>query len=214
MLMQYLLDLLFPRRSLRGREGELISSEEWKDMQGVPVIDSQRVLRENGLNSLDCIRAGSSYQFSPLLKKAICSYKYQHMPELTDALTKCMLRALPCEPFLAGATLCPVPLHWLRLNQRGFNQAELLARSIAAQRAMQMAPLLKRRRSTGHQAWRNRNERLAAMQNAFVYRGKTVPHTVVLIDDVATTGATLDACAQVLKLVGVQWVEGWVVARG
>ena len=80
---------------------------------------------------------------------------------------------------------------------------------------IQYSNLLKRVRDTGHQAWRSREERLCSMLNAFtVRRGVTVPSHVILIDDIATTGATLDACAKALKSSGVQTVDAWVVARG
>ena len=214
-MLPQLLDLLFPRRSLQGEEGEFVSAKELQSMQGAPVTNSTLALRSCGLQYLDCIRAGASYQTVPLLRKAICAYKYKHMPELTEALVLPLLQSIPNDYKCAEALLCPVPLHWLRKNQRGFNQAELLAKAIARKRGMPLELLLQRKRSTGHQAWRNRSERLSAMQNAFDYVGKgAVPSTVILIDDVATTGATLDACSKVLKEFGVKRVEGWVMARG
>ena len=75
--------------------------------------------------------------------------------------------------------------------------------------------LLKRVRATGHQAWRGRAERLISVKGAFgLSKGKSVPDRVILIDDLATTGATLDACAKALKDAGANYVEAWVVAHG
>ncbi len=113
-----------------------------------------------------------------------------------------------------SAVLCPVPLHWSRKFQRGFNQAELLAKKVATSRGVTMKNLLKRVRPTGLQAWRKRAERFEAMQDTFRPAQSSVPEHVILIDDLSTTGATLDACAKALKEAGAKRVEGWVVAHG
>jgi predicted amidophosphoribosyltransferase len=110
--------------------------------------------------------------------------------------------------------LCPVPLHWLRRFGRGFNQAECLARVVAAERGLPVRGLLMRIRWTGSQVQRCRSERLTAVRGAFRCRIPDPPAHLVLIDDLSTTGATLDACARALKEAGARYVEGWVIAHG
>ena len=124
-----------------------------------------------------------------------------------------------------GPVLCPVPLHWIRKFSRGFNQAEFLAYEVGQRRGWAVQHLLRRTRWTGSQVGRHRKDRLIGVQDAFEVNrglglglglglGMEIPQCVVLVDDLSTTGATLDACAKVLKNAGVKTVEGLVIAVG
>jgi ComF family protein len=206
------LDLLFPRRSLTGESGQWITPREYGELTSGPVAEEAESLRSRGIHALDRIVAASSYPDAPLLKRAIHTFKYRRIPALGDSFIELMVDGgVPQEQ---GAVLCPVPLHWTRRFQRGFNQAELLARALAERTGIPCTELLKRRRATGHQARRTRSERLHALDNAFVCTVDHPPTCVILIDDLATTGATLDACALALKTAGAQRVTGWVIAHG
>lgn len=208
-------DLLFPRRSLTGERGAWITEAERRQFIAHPVIEDQAVLRRRGLVALDRIVAACPYQESDLLQQAIQSFKYKRITGLVDDLSQFFIRSLPIDIRAdAHATVCPVPLHWSRLFQRGFNQAALLSTSIAYGLHLPHAHLLRRRRSTGHQAWRNREDRLVALKDAFSFHGKQCPKRIILVDDLSTTGATLEECALVLKQQGAEWVEGWVIAHG
>lgn len=108
----------------------------------------------------------------------------------------------------------PVPLHGERLRQRGYNQAQELARPLAR---LLCRPLwddaLHRVRATPAQAGESREERLKGVRTAFVAAEKVAELRVLLVDDVMTTGATADACAHALKVAGVAAVGVAVVAR-
>lgn len=209
-----LLDFIFPRRSLTGGEGEWVTSAELSCMNTVPRIFSSSDLRARGLNSLDRVFAIGSYQESPLLKKAIHTFKYRRIPGLAEFLGSLLLHGIEEKfPLQASAVLCPVPLHFLRQYVRGFNQSELLAAFIEHHSERSKKTLLTRVRPTGHQAWRGRQERLKAMHEAFrAKKNMTIPPHIYLIDDVFTTGATLDECAKILKHAGAQCVEAIVLA--
>ena len=111
--------------------------------------------------------------------------------------------------------LVPVPLHWRRGLGRGFNQSRLLAADLAAELGgLPMAELLVRRRATRAQSSLPAARRGGNVRGAFraLELARRVSH-VALVDDVMTTGTTLDACAQALKRSGVARVDVWVVAR-
>ncbi len=111
----------------------------------------------------------------------------------------------------------PVPLHWRRRLARGYNQAERIARPIALALDRPFATALRRRRATPPQSGLGRPERLRNPRRAFGVRPATAAalagRTVLLVDDVATTGATLDAAATALKQAGAAAVVAVVAGR-
>ncbi|SIQ34159.1 ComF family protein [Solilutibacter tolerans] len=113
------------------------------------------------------------------------------------------------------AALVPIPLHRQRLRQRGYDQALELARPLARQLQLRLAPdLLARPKVTGAQSRLDKVARQRNLSGAFVVnQAGIVPPHVILIDDVMTTGATLESAAQALRAAGVAKVEAWVCAR-
>lgn len=128
-----------------------------------------------------------------------------------------MLRA--GQPVLLGAELLvPVPLHWRRLWRRRFNQSALLAYGISKQKAIVCAPqLLQRVLHTKPQARLDKAERMKNVKHAFAVpddaREMLHDKIVVLVDDVVTTGATVNACARALKRAGAKEVRVLSLAR-
>lgn len=124
-----------------------------------------------------------------------------------------MLAATLTEPPSIDA-LIAVPLHARRLRERGYNQAFEIARPVA--RALGL-PLLAagivRTRSVDPQAQLAAHERVANMRGAFRVRLRLAGRRIALIDDVITTGATLNSLAEALERAGAEHVEGWAVAR-
>ncbi len=110
-----------------------------------------------------------------------------------------------------GDVVVPVPLHPLRQLSRGFNQADELARSLD----LPIASVLRRTRNTGSQADLPAASRHANVRGAFaVVRGANIRgRRVVLVDDVSTTGATLEACGRVLLASGAREVRAVIAAR-
>lgn len=216
-----LLDLLFPRKSLTGNDGAWITEEERKRLRLSPTLLHKKELEKRGLKYIDAIVAAGKYDDSPLLKKAILTFKYKRIRPLGTELGNWMTDALhgllipPANLRGIPPVLCPVPLHWTRKMHRGFNQAELLASVIGEKAEWRVASLLLRKRATGHQAWRQKAERLTVLENVFQSRSTApLPSYVVLVDDLSTTGATLDECAKTLKKAGVAYVAAIVAALG
>ena len=110
--------------------------------------------------------------------------------------------------------LVPVPLHGRRLRRRGFNQAERLAQQIRRRTGLAVADCLRRRGSAVRQVGRRREERLGGPAGAIGLRpGARAPAAAVLVDDVATTGATLEACAAALRAAGTGPLDAVTYAR-
>ncbi len=120
--------------------------------------------------------------------------------------------------FGANPLLIPVPLHPRRLNWRGFNQSELLAKDLADTFQTEMASdVIERSGNAAPQAdIKEREERLKNLNGIFKVKNgiKIVGREILLIDDVCTTGATLNECAKVLKANGATKVVALVIARG
>ncbi len=124
-----------------------------------------------------------------------------------------LIMAALAPDFITGpVTFVPVPLHWRRRYWRGFNQAEMLACVVAQTLQQPYETKLKRSKYTTQQARLGASERVQNLQNAFVYQGLKVPKTVVLVDDVYTTGNTLNQAAKTLKKAGVKTVIAFVFA--
>lgn len=111
-----------------------------------------------------------------------------------------------------GAVLVPVPLHARRERQRGYNQSALLARTSGTMSRTGVLHCLERERETVKQHRLNRAERLRNLRDAFVVVSP-VPRIAILVDDIITTTATLEACANVLRTAGAVHVYGFAIAR-
>src|SRR3989344_3717880 len=113
----------------------------------------------------------------------------------------------------SGPTVVPVPLFWRRGKGRGFNQAKIIGLGLSQVWGLEMQDLLVRTRDTGRQVGRTREARLLNMANAIAINSKyQVPKNVLVVDDVWTTGATMNECAKVLRQSGVKKVWGLVFA--
>ena len=156
------------------------------------------------------------FAYGGAVARAIASFKYAQRPDLARPLAHLLRRGVA--PLLADppAIVVPVPLHPLRLAARGYNQAALLASPIARDLGARFAPrALVRTRDTTAQASLDRDARITNVADAFVAhaRWKGDAADVLVVDDVRTTGATLDACVHALRKAGATRVRTLVIAR-
>ncbi|MBS1868994.1 MAG: ComF family protein [Actinobacteria bacterium] len=114
---------------------------------------------------------------------------------------------------LDGATLVPVPSHPARRRARGFDQAALIAAALAARSGLPVAACLRRRGAPTRQLGAGRAARRAAAARQLLRVVGAAPARALLVDDVHTTGATLDACARALRAAGVAHVAAVSYAR-
>jgi ComF family protein len=158
------------------------------------------------------IRAARVYEGA--LRKAVHGFKYRHRRSLAGPLARLMEGELRVRPLLLDL-LVPVPLHSARERERGYNQSELLARELGGALGIPVACCLERTRETGVQAELSAVERRSNVRGAFRCADPAAVEgrRVGVVDDVCTTGATLEDCARALRAAGSSSVWGIVVAR-
>ncbi len=161
----------------------------------------------------------------PVVRELLRAYKYEYVRELEPVLVNLLaatLRTYALPPAWGAVprnawVLCPVPLAPKRLRSRGFNQTETLARALAERTNLAWQNLLERTRSTKPQSdITDHAKRMANVQGAFcLSHGADVRgRAVILLDDVYTSGSTLEACAAELRRGGAAEVWGLAVAKG
>lgn len=157
---------------------------------------------------LTCVRACGAYE--DVLEVIIRRLKYDRHVSLAYRLAD-LMRASGSAVLAGADAVVPVPLHPLRRLYRGFNQSGLIARHLG----LPVVQALRRTRWTDSQTRLSAGGRQRNMRRAFRARTRhdIAGRTLVLVDDVRTTGATLDACAGVLREAGAAEVRGLVVAR-
>jgi ComF family protein len=164
--------------------------------------------------SVSSIIVACSYQ-SPVVKEIIHSFKYLGMTEFSEYCADLVSQRLSKIKMPKNLVIVPVPLHRYRCRQRGFNQAELIARSLSEKLKVSGGDALARIKKTKNQVGLFRDQRLINLTGAFscVDQELILGKNILLVDDVVTTGSTLNECAKVLKQAGAKSVIGVVVAR-
>lgn len=164
--------------------------------------------------AFDC--AVSCYRSRAIVRDLILRFKYQHCHYLRRPLAGWLAQTLAdprilCQP---ADALVPVPLHPRRQRERGFNQATALAKLLARPSGLPLWPALRRVRWTETQTQFERNERLENLRGAFAIHRPVRGKHLLLVDDVFTTGSTVNECARILRRAGAASVRVITVARG
>jgi len=177
-----------------------------------PLDESGRcTLCRLGAHGFDAAYSYASY--GGTLRKLVHLYKYSGVHPLSKVFGQWMALALPREQTFD--MVVPMPIHWWKRVQRGFNQAEFLAGEIARRWNVPVRKAVRRTRSTPSQSGLTNAKRRANVQGSFAMaRGMRLDgKRILLIDDVLTTGATASACARVLKRAGAKHVTILTLAR-
>ncbi len=227
-----------------GREGEWICKTcakkiELLKKQACPVCGNEsrtgaRCFNCRAKTELDGVIAATAFwgkdKKESLAKEAIHIFKYRFVKDLAAPLADLMIKQLKNIQIIKlektiifgldaeDKIIIPVPLHPKRFRWRGFNQAESLAEIIAGdfKLPLEKTVLARQKNNIPQVELKDRRERMENIRDAFVCvdGAKIKDKTIILIDDVATTSATLGECAKALKSSGAKEVWGVVVARG
>lgn len=201
------LRLIFPDRCAGCRQlGALFCSTCWATLTPYPRnMDAP-------LPALDDIQI--AFVFAGPLRSAVHQLKYRGGRRIAEPLGQLMAAHHQAHPCVVDGVI-PIPLHTARLAERGFNQAEALAFEVTRTKQYPLVNKgLVRVRATGQQAKLTTRERHANMQAAFAWEAEPPPpERVLLVDDVLTTGATMNACAGALRQAGSKAVYGLALAR-
>lgn len=215
--MQRLLDLLMPPVCPGcGEEGEAPCAacrvrlgRRLEEPAGVPLGLAQG--QPPGLVQLEWCAA-----YSGPARDCLHALKYDGEQRLAVPLGRLMARRWR-HTGIGGDVLVPVPVHPARRRERGFDQAELLARTVGAELRLPVVPAVERSMQTAAQHTLGRGARQANVGRVFVVPPRCQPlvrgRWIVLVDDVSTTGATLSACAEALRAAGARAVSGLALAR-
>lgn len=159
-------------------------------------------------------RARSATAYEGPVEQAIHRFKYEGWRCLAEPLAGLVADRLAVEG-VPAALLVAVPLHRHRLRSRGYNQSELLARELRRRFGLDgSSRWLLRLRDTPPQVGLDRRHRRVNVAGAFAWRGPRLDgRAIILVDDVATTCATLEACAAAVRAAGSGTVHGLTVAR-
>ncbi len=166
-----------------------------------------------------CIKESPAYTnvftvglYEQTLRQAIHQFKFNQKVGLDRPLGQLMAQSIASD--LDIDLIIPVPLHRKRLQERSYNQALLLAREISRIKKIPLEiDLLQKQKETASQQGLSAREREQNLQNAFVVAGGVKAKTVLLVDDVMTTGATVAACSKELKGAGAAAIHVVVIGR-
>jgi len=219
------LDLLFPQWCVGcGKEGELLCHSCRRSLPRImpPLCPRCGRPQPSGILCPSCVGwqaeidgIRSPFRFNRVIRQAILQLKYKNLRALTQPLAKLLQDYLVTNP-MPGEVLVPVPLHQKRLKERGYNQSRLLAQELAKLINLPVVDdcLIRQRHAPPQARTSTVDERRSNVANAFSCRDHRLrDKQVLLIDDVSTSGATLDACAAALKASGATSVWGLALAR-
>jgi len=227
------LDIALPTLCVACREpvdGEGVCAECWAKLSfiakpycprlGIPFVydpGPELLSMEAIANPPAYARARAAVRYDDVARTLVHALKYQDRTDLAPAMGRWMARA-GHELLEKADALVPVPLHWQRAWGRRYNQSGALARVIARQCGVKVASeALRRVRPTQQQIGLSRSQRASNVQGAFKVadhrRSEIQGRRVVLVDDVLTTGATVDACARALLRAKAASVDVLVFAR-
>lgn len=201
-------------------------TEKLEPVEGLVCQRCGLPLKSGGAHCFNC-RGGKAAKYKcSYIRSALCfnepsralvhAFKYEKYVCAAKFFAPLMYKTFKANPpYFEAELIVPVPIHKSRLRKRGFNQALLLAEELSKYVNIPTEDILLRARRTKSQTALNRVERKENIKDAFALKegAKVKGKAVILIDDVCTTGATLEECARVLKKAGAREVLALTALR-
>ena len=154
------------------------------------------------------------FQYKGIIKTHIQRFKYYDKPELMNFLVELLEFELQANKVQLPELIIPVPLHINRLRYRGYNQSLLLARALSSKLDIPMTQnFIQKHRNTDTQAGLSLKKRQNNLNGSFQMKKNYSAKSVVIIDDVVTSGATVNEISKILKKNGVDYVQVWGIAH-
>lgn len=224
--MKFLLDILFPKVCVECfQQGEDICDKCFRKI--IPLLFQEcphcrKKSKDGKFCTINCSKnyyfdqliVCTSYERSSPIQKLIIKFKYKFSKEIVQILHKILEKNLKIT-VPGGTFIIPTPIHKRNYKKRGFNQALLLAQSVS--KIFPQAKLLDylvEKDNRGQQAKLDRSHRLTNLKNSIEIKPHPPLSNILLIDDIATTGSTLNECSKVLKKAGAIYICAIVLARG
>lgn len=222
-----LLDLIFPKTCLGcGKEGVYICPDcVAKTKLARPICPYCEKASIDGLTHIKCARKHgldglvSVWEYEGVIRRAILALKYKYSLQVGKELSEVFIRYLLSSGFQLPdlGILIPIPVHWYRQNFRGFNQSDLVGKEAAHALGLRfVSDLLIKKKPTISQVELRGEERRQNLKGVFALNPDSkfqIPDSILLFDDVFTTGSTLMEAAKVLKRDGAKKVWGLTIAR-
>lgn len=158
--------------------------------------------------------AFAAFVLATPVQEGIHALKYQAQFQQASLLATAFASRLRARTQPLPTLLIPVPLHWRRQWSRGYNQSLELARVMGLELGIAVdTKIAKRRRATPDQIGQSAAQRRQNLKDAFAVSPRIAGHHIALLDDVMTTGATLEELARACKAAGAATIEAWAIAR-
>jgi competence protein ComFC len=203
-LKKNIIDILFPRVCMGcGKEGSYICKKCSLFLSESTSIFAKGNLRE----------VVSVWEYEGLIREIIFKIKYDGM---FDAINELVEKAFERRDshIPESMVITFVPMFLKKEKRRGFNQAELIARKVGEKTDREVLFLLEKTKDTPSQTELGKEERMKNVRDSFgMKRGMDCPKDVLIVDDIWTSGATMEECARVLKKSGARDIRGFVLAR-
>lgn len=218
-----LLDLVFPKNCLScGKARQYVCADcvakvrlteaicPYCEKPSIDGLTHVRCAKKLGLDGLTSI-----WEYEGVVRKSILALKYKYATQIEGELLAYATPLLRQKILPSAGLLASIPIFWYRQNVRGFNQSEELGAKVAKALDIKFVPdLIVKKKSTVSQAELSGDARRKNLRGVFSYNARfEIPRSILVFDDVFTTGSTLKEAAKVLKRSGVKKVWGLTIAR-